>query len=213
MRFHHLYQPEGLNNTLLSQGCILDTAPKTGQRGRASRCLGLAQAPTTGHVLYMNSSNKAGIETLKVYLAQGHTGRKFFRKEGCCRENWKNDGFLPHYSPLEGKLQVGRDLCLWCSEIYARTQSKHCLKKFSVSGCWMSSPSALAPSGSWSTSGNSHYCAVGWGEDEKWGSEDSESSQLFRGTLLWKTEETVSVSWREWGSVGGLPVRPIKSHW
>ena len=28
--FSHVYHPDGLNNTLLSQGCILETAPTVG---------------------------------------------------------------------------------------------------------------------------------------------------------------------------------------
>ena len=34
MEFSHVYHPDVLNNTLLRQGCILETAPTMGMAGR-----------------------------------------------------------------------------------------------------------------------------------------------------------------------------------
>lgn len=34
MGFGHIHRPDGLNNTLLSQGCVLGTAPTVGVVGR-----------------------------------------------------------------------------------------------------------------------------------------------------------------------------------
>lgn len=66
--FSHLFHPYGLNNTLLSQGYVLETAPGTGNTWKnmhskdrggegASDCLGPAHGSTGGHVLVMTSSS------------------------------------------------------------------------------------------------------------------------------------------------------------
>ena len=68
MGLSHILCPDVLNNTSLSQGCVLETAPTVGTVGRtyipragegngASDCPGPAHRATSGHILSMSSSN------------------------------------------------------------------------------------------------------------------------------------------------------------
>lgn len=68
--FSHVYYPDGLNDTLLSQVYVLVMAPtvgrvgstyipRTGRRGGASDCPCPTQGSTVGHVLLTTSSNNA----------------------------------------------------------------------------------------------------------------------------------------------------------
>ena len=41
--FSHIYHPNDLNNTLLSQGCVLETAPSVGTVGVSPRTLGVGE--------------------------------------------------------------------------------------------------------------------------------------------------------------------------
>ena len=66
--FSHVCCPDALNNTLLSQVCVLGTAPTVGTEGRvyiprmergwgASNCPGPALRPISNHILSVTSSN------------------------------------------------------------------------------------------------------------------------------------------------------------
>ena len=68
--------PDGLDNTLLSQVCILETAPTVGTVGRmyisrrreGDEKLLIAQAQHTGHNLLMTYSNRGAISFLRTEL-------------------------------------------------------------------------------------------------------------------------------------------------
>ena len=66
--FSHLFSPDVLNNTLLSQVCVLGTAPnmgkarrrhipRIGEQVRSPDCLDPAHRSISGHVLSMTSSS------------------------------------------------------------------------------------------------------------------------------------------------------------
>lgn len=64
--FRHIFSPDGLNNTLLSQGYVLETATSMGivgdthvpRMGGSSDCLSPADRSTWGHILSVNSFNR-----------------------------------------------------------------------------------------------------------------------------------------------------------
>ena len=66
--FSHIYHPDGLNNTLLSQGCVLENSSSCGnsgwniqskdwEEGQEPSIAGPAPWSTRGHILSMTSSN------------------------------------------------------------------------------------------------------------------------------------------------------------
>ena len=64
--FRHIFSPDELKNTLLSQGYVLQTATSMGivggthvsRTGGSSDCLGPADRSTCGHILSVNSFNR-----------------------------------------------------------------------------------------------------------------------------------------------------------
>ena len=63
--FSQIFSPDGLKNTLVSQGCVLGTPPTVGTMDRrtvqdgstsgASKCLRLASKSTSSHTLSVTS--------------------------------------------------------------------------------------------------------------------------------------------------------------
>ena len=74
--FSHVVSPDGLNNTLISQDCILETSPTTGTMGRiyitrtgiacgGSDCQDSASGPTTCLILSISFSERTRRVKLK----------------------------------------------------------------------------------------------------------------------------------------------------
>ena len=86
MGFRHVASPDGLNNTLLSQGCVLETAasveivgrmniPRTGERVRNHWLPGSSSWVKSSHVLPMTSSNT----TLLVRITAKHYNKRILK--------------------------------------------------------------------------------------------------------------------------------------
>ena len=76
--FKHVFSPDGLNNTLLSQGCVLEEAagvgivgrmyiPRTGEAVRSLRLPGSSSWVSSSHILSMTPSNIAATDYSIIY--------------------------------------------------------------------------------------------------------------------------------------------------
>lgn len=86
MGFGHVFYPDGLNNALLFQGCVLETALAVGTVGRiystgtgiacgGSDCQASAHGPTTYHILSVSFSERIRRVKLKRKAQQIQPGR------------------------------------------------------------------------------------------------------------------------------------------
>lgn len=103
MGFSHVHCPNGLNTTLLSQGCVLGTAPIVGAVGgvvgiprireevRGLDCLGPALGSRGSHVLSMTSPIR-GVPRVPLGHAAQEGGARLLFPSPC---PWSTPCFLP----------------------------------------------------------------------------------------------------------------------